>query len=218
MACNFRSPACAVGSECLLADQQGTAFCFPGECDVVKQDCTGGARCGYGQLVDGGLGRTCAAPGPQAEGAACGGANGDNCAKGLLCVSGICARYCNSDQNCTTGSLCRLFVSIPGVAEKPLVCVSVESCDPLAQTCSKGAESCYPTSSGALCQTTGSVAKGGVCGQANCVRGALCLLPDSTATSGTCRGMCNLDGGAPNCGAKACGPLNGTTEFGLCPL
>lgn len=215
--CNFAAQTgCGTGEACLYSDANGNTACFAGGCDLVAQVCpTTTDSCTYVQFQDGGIGRGCLPSGTGAEGSAC--SSPSACAKGLLCLSGKCAKFCYRDSDCTgANQLCATLVQVPGANEIPAACTTINGCDPLLQNCTTG-EGCYLTTSGPVCAPQGSVALNGTCTPlAVCTRGALCLVTSSGATSGTCKAFCNLDGGMPNCGSGACGALQGVS-YGYCP-
>lgn len=214
-ACDLSTQNCPSGSSCMVYNQQGAAQCFAGECDLVTQNCAGANGCTYAQLPDGGVGRACMPAGTATEGQTC--SQTVACGKGLLCLGGKCSRLCYTDANCTGGGQCIGGVTVPGSPEIPLTCVTLTSCDPLAQNCQAG-EGCYLTQTGPACVTAGTVPAGQACSQTsgNCTPGNICLLPAGGGTTGTCNKLCNLDGGLPNCGTGTCGQLGGV-PYGACP-
>jgi hypothetical protein len=190
--------------------------CFAG-CDVVAQNCGAGNKCTFGRIADGGVGRGCGTAGAVGEGQTCGAAQMDDCAAGLTCLQGTpskCRKFCYRDSDCGAGK-CALVGAFPGSPEYVSFCVG--GCDPLTPTCATG-EGCYPTQGGSVCSTAGAVATGGTCSATagNCVPGDLCVLGAAGATSGTCKKICNTDGGMPSCGTAACQALAGA-NFGACP-
>jgi hypothetical protein len=213
--CSIATQNCPTGQACLFADNQGnTTACFVGECDLVLQNCpTATDACNYVQFQDGGIGRACLPAGAGTQGQACSAPNG--CAKGLLCLNGKCEKYCYTDSNCGGGSaICASLISVPGASEFPAACYTVVTCDPLNQATCTGGQGCYLGQSGPICAPAGTVAVNGTCTpQANCVPGAICI---GGGTSGTCKNLCNLDGGTPNCGGAACQGLSGV-PYGACP-
>jgi hypothetical protein len=214
--CNIAAQTCGAGSSCMYTDNMGNTACFPGACDVVAQNCpTQTDKCSYAGLADGGAGRACGPAGAKTEGQACG-PSMDDCAKGLLCVQGTCAKFCYQASNCTAaGAQCIGLITIGGVPEVPATCVTLSGCDPYLQNCPT-TQACSLTQSGPACITNGTVPANGTCTpSAGCVRGNLCLVTMQGATSGTCKPFCNLDGGAPTC-AGSCTGLQGV-PYGVCP-
>ncbi|MFZ5438679.1 MAG: hypothetical protein ACOZQL_01660 [Myxococcota bacterium] len=214
--CNVMAQNCPSGQSCLYTDNMGNAACFPGACDIVSQNCTTATdKCSYMGFQDGGVGRACAPAGAKTEGQPCG-PQTDDCAKGLACVGGVCAKFCYTSANCTGQGQCIGLVQIGGSREVPATCVTLAACDPFLQNCPSG-QGCYLTQTGPACVTEGSVAIGGNCQSANCVKGSVCL----GGTSGpTCHGFCNRDGGMPACATGQCGgviaPDGGVLPWGAC--
>lgn len=212
--CSIGSQNCRPGESCMYSNAMGATSCFPGVCDVVTQNCpTASEKCSYAGFADGGTGRVCAPAGNIAEGQACA-MGSDLCARGLVCISGTCAKYCYQTSNCTaaTNGQCVGVVQIGGTAELPTTCINIASCDPLLQNCPMTAQACSLTQSGPGCIQAGNVAIGASCTMGNCVKGAVCI-GDQTAAN--CRAFCNLDGGMPACATGAC---NGVANAGGMPF
>jgi hypothetical protein len=216
--CDVQAQNCPTGETCSFTDS--TSRCFPGVCNLVTQDCRNATdKCAYGTLLDGGVARVCLPAGPVGVGGAC---TGDNCAKGLICLSdGVCHEFCNTTQNCTTPrSICAITVNIPGSPEFPLACATLEGCDPLLQNCTMN-QGCLPSDVGPVCVPTGTVAAGSPCdpnsNQAECIKGSICL---TSAGGSACRSFCNRDAGQPSCVSGVCGGIlqqdGGLLEWGAC--
>ncbi len=222
ISCNVQTQNCptGLGYQCLYIDNTGNGRCFTGDCNFVTQDCAGTDKCQFGIAGDGGVGRVCGPAGAAAEGAACGTAGSDDCVEGTTCVNlngsneRRCRKYCNSNANCTAGTLCQSLVSVSGTPQLPAICVPVQTCDPLVQNCTTVGEACYPITEGEYCLQAGTAAVGTSCGNVNCVKGAVCLI---VGGAGTCKQLCNLDGGLPACAASTCMGLTATDNFGACP-
>lgn len=235
VACDFANPTCALGTECLLNDVNGTAgTCVPGACSVVAQDCTAAnTKCVVGPVPDGGLMRQCLAfnlgDGGASEGAACTPALPDPCARGAQCIgssatNATCRRFCSPFGGCGPGSECNLGITFSlqsgPTKETHLVCSAITACDPYTQMPCMNTDACQLYRQGAApgCLPGGTVMGGGACTtSALCARGFQCVVGAAGATSGTCRAFCNTDGGMPSCTAGMCQNLMGS-GIGTCSM
>lgn len=205
--CNRITQDCPNGDVCINVNSINDTQCFPaGRCDYVAQNCTDTAqKCTYGVLPDGGVIRGCLAAGPKAEGESC---TPDNCGKGLICVEGVCRKYCYRDETCGIASTCSMILTIPGTIERPTACLSELRCDPYTQNCDAGM-GCYPTKrGGTACFTAGTLALHEPCSGADaglCTPGTICSNGEDGGYQ--CLPFCNPDGGAPTC-ATTCVQLS----------
>lgn len=218
-ACNVEAQNCPEGEACLFSDEASGGRCFPGLCDLVKQDCgLPTAKCTYGGLPDGGLVRGCLAAGIQTQGQSCGPTE-DNCAKGLICLENTCQKYCYADSDCTNGELCNNTHNLDGTHEVPSTCIFRASCDANLQNCPSG-QGCYLIKGAPLCRTAGTLQPNDTCGGAlgDCIPGSLCIK--NLMFGLMCQTFCNLDGGMPICPTDDCrqltGPNNTPSPFGAC--
>jgi hypothetical protein len=190
----------------------GSTACFAGACDVVSQNCPNSAdKCSYAGLADGGVVRACGPAGTLTEGQACA-AGTDQCAKGLVCINGACAKYCYQNSNCTApDGRCAGVVTIGGTDERPATCINIPPCDPLLQNCTDSTRACSLIDTGPGCIPPGTTAVGGDCSTTGtCVRGAVCI---GTTAAANCRAFCNRDGGMPSCTTGTCGIV--TNQAGM---
>ncbi len=226
-----RQRGCDAGLSCLfhqLEDGGTGSQCFAGACDPVRQDCPGAQRCTYAR-ADGGTRRVCVAEGTADEGAPCQLSTSDplgidTCKKGLFCTNVAqtdggtafqCARFCHDTATCTAPRECNEVLRLGRTAELPLICgAPSERCDLLTQDCAPPL-SCYPTSTAALCASTGSLAEGAPCEFSNqCARGSACVRTGDVLT---CRTICRYPTGQPDCPAgRTCQALQGSTGAGAC--
>jgi hypothetical protein len=129
-----------------------------------------------------------------------------------------CAKYCNGNTDCTGNKLCTAPLSVPGTSEIPVVCQAPpSSCDLLLQDCPTLTDGCYLGPTGGVCFPAGSTADGQGCASGNaCVKGSQCA---GAQGAGTCRKICNTDGGTPMCNAGTCNPLSAPAPAGtgVCP-
>jgi hypothetical protein len=216
--CDFVSRFCDAGSCTQVALDGGAVAkrCVAAACDLVKQDCDGGLKCGY---TDGGRG--CIADGTLDEGVSCAGL-ASSCKRGLTCVfsgsdgGSSCARFCNVSVDCMTPQLCYVTLQLSDTNERPLVCANPPmGCSPLLQDCPDLADGCYPDSTMPGCFVAGSIALGATCVYGNdCQKGATCA---GAASDRHCRQLCAIpsDGGF-SCDAGACTRLTGSTDLGVC--
>jgi hypothetical protein len=229
--CSLSEQDCPSGSSCMEVASDGgqpAPRCVAGACGIVAQDCQGGQKCTY--TVDGGTSsRQCVQPtGSATEGQSCTvePSGLDTCQAGLICLKvtqeggtsvNQCLRFCHADTHCADTQICNLQLVLPGLEELPRLCATrPQSCDALAQNCSNTAEACYPTNSGDLCLTPGSVAVGGACQSANdCVAGSTCVPDDAQELR--CRSLCRYppDGGSPVCTEGSCRQL-ASSSAGAC--
>lgn len=189
-------------------NQQGGGQCFPGACNTVSQNCaTATDACVLRGTTAADLTRACAAAGTKTQGQACTeSATSTDCAKGLQCLNSKCEKFCNVDTDCGAGGSCAVFLQPQGAPFGAFICLYATACDPLAQNCPTAAEGCYLLSGGPGCFQAGTTAVGTACQSANqCVKGSGCL--GDQQGNPACRQFCNLDGGAPTCGAGMCNPL-----------
>ncbi len=180
-------------------------------CDPVDQTgCPTGAKCTTGlepPLGTPSAGATiCATTGSTTEGNACArGASGlDDCAAGLFCLSGTCARICQLAAP-PAGCACTRFAGT--FEDQPTVGVCQPSCSLVAQNCAAGA-ACYLLSGNTLCANVAEAnTQNAPCRFANsCAQGYSCLLPHP-AGGGMCGFICDASGGGgPSCAA---GPGDG---------
>jgi hypothetical protein len=122
----------------------------------------------------------------------------DNCAPGLLCVKGACARYCAIAADCSGDRTCSLVLDGPTPGSTFKVCEpKVNECDPGKQTGCGAGESCYPQTSGYKCDTPGSTLIGQDCTFASdCEAGASCFKLGGATR---CYKLCDLT--PESCGA-----------------
>lgn len=218
-----RQQGCESGASCLYAElpDGGTGSrCFPGACDVVRQDCASGQRCTY-VLANGAYSRACVAEGSSGEGEPCSLAGTsqtfDTCRKGLYCADARladggatfqCRRFCHDTAQCTAPGECNEVLRLAGTQELPLACGAPSPrCDLLTQDCASPL-SCYPsaTAGAAVCAGSGGRGNGEPCEFSNqCTRGSACVGP---STARVCRPLCRHPGGTPAC-------ATGTTCQGL---
>ncbi len=172
-----------------------------GECDIVKQDCTGGKECLVAQDDAGTFVTVCgpASTGSIPKGGACTPSQNNPCVKGLECVSGRCgARCCYGDDTPCGNSVPEGYsgacdINVVDSNNNPMyaVCTYSASCKPF------GIKGC-PSDYTCLVQDSAGTAKcvnifqppgkdeGQACGSANdCKDGMMCVGA--------------LDGGADNC-------------------
>ena len=223
---------CDAGALCLrgLEDGGGQANrCFPGECDLVAQDCPTGNKCTYVRQ-DNVTRRRCVPAGAAAEGAACesqGTATGefyDTCARGLYCTDRrasdgsttfSCQRFCYASSQCAAPRECVDVLGFTGSQELPRVCGEAgPTCDLLTQGCG-GTLGCYPSSrTGAVCVAAGSVTDGAACTYSNdCRAGSACVREGAGQV---CRRLCRSPSGAPACPSGRCEPLQDFPNVGAC--
>jgi hypothetical protein len=124
--CSLAQQDCPKGSSCMISgDQPWERICFPGACDVVRQDCPAHQMCDYVLDLDGGVSaRACIPAGTVAEGMAC--ISEADCAPGLACTGAIattCLRYCYTDGDCRLGTICAGHILFTGTREQVRLCV-----------------------------------------------------------------------------------------------
>jgi hypothetical protein len=232
--CDYLTPSCPTGSECVLSGVNGTAgTCLPG-CSLTLQNCgSPNTKCIVAPTADGGIARQCTpfslGSGGAVEGSSCVQALSDPCQRGAQCVgvSGgqpTCRRFCAPAVACGAGSECNLGITFMasqgGAAELHLVCSPVTACNPFTQSPCQQTEACQVYRQGAPpgCFASGSVSNGGQCtAQALCARGSQCVVGSGGAATGTCRSFCNVDGGSPSCAAGMCQNLMGS-GIGTCSM
>lgn len=208
--CTRGQTTCPPGERCAVKELALSAACFSGDCDVVAQDCAPGFKCTH--LREGRQAvRRCVPDGARADEATC--TTADECARGLRCVEGVCARYCDSTTHCGAFQVCARLVVLAPEGELALTCRTLPACDPFQPVCRTG--QCSLTSQGPLCLPAGSLPLHAACrlSEATCGPGLHCLL--DAAGRGTCEPLCNLDGGTPACTSGACRPLQ-SSGFGSC--
>lgn len=220
---------CDAGDACLRGQEEDGGqgnICFPGECDVVAQNCTAGNRCTY--VREGSeTHRRCVPDGTASEGGDCqtnnpgpDGAFYDTCKAGLYCASDdgtsfSCRKFCYDSDPCTAPQDCIQVLRFTGSAELPRVCATPgPSCDPLAPGCADSL-GCYPSSkSGAVCVAAGTLTEGMGCTYSNdCQPGSACVKDGATQA---CRHLCRAPSGSPSCASGQCQPLQGFTGVGAC--
>lgn len=141
------------------------------------------------------------------------------CADGLECsVTGLCAKPCSSNLNCSAGACALLPRTSVGDAG---VRVCVKNCDPLAlKSCGDGA-TCVPTADlssvgGAFCKAIrpaealgrASVLGAACVGHNDCAAGLGCA-PSALDGSGVCTPWCRGDGDCPK-GTPVCDLVSST--------
>lgn len=225
---------CDAGALCLrgLTEDGGQGnVCFPGECDLVKQDCPSGNKCTY--VLEGSVTRRrCVSEvsGAVGEGSACetqltpGGGFYDTCKAGLYCTDRrgtdgstafTCQRFCYGAAQCTAPRECSDTLRFTGSSELPRVCGEPgPTCDLLAQGCG-GTLGCYPsTRSTAVCVTAGAGTEGAACTYSNdCGVGSVCVKGGSGQV---CRRLCRSPSGSPTCASGQCEPLQDFPGVGAC--
>jgi hypothetical protein len=232
--CDYVTPSCPTGSECVLNGLSGTAgTCLPG-CSLTLQNCSApNTKCIIASTPDGGIARQCTpfslGSGGAVEGSSCVPAVPDPCQRGAQCVGvsggqAACKRFCGPSLACAAGSECNLAINFAasqgGAAELQLVCSPVTACNPFTQAPCQQTEACqvYRQGTPPGCFPGGSVGNGGSCGtQATCARGFQCVVGTSGGGAGNCRSFCNVDGGSPSCAAGSCQNLMGS-GIGTCSM
>lgn len=176
-------------------------------CDpLTHAGCNADQRCTWVALSDTAGELRCVPDGTVAEGAACTvGPNGpggyDDCARGLVCTSGLCRTACAlaGTSGCRATEACLPFI---GVFEPDTYGACVETCDPISQerpdgsSCGTG-RGCYvifgPTETLMVCAPVGTVAIGaditGTTFANSCVPGAV-PTPRPTGTGNYCTAFC----------------------------
>lgn len=234
-ACNIiNNPTCPMGSQCLVNPMSttGDGQCVPGQCDILAQNCDNPmTKCTVQGLQDGGVGRQCtpftAGDGGLADNAPCTPAIPDPCQRGAQCLgfngtAAVCRRYCGPFNACGMNAACENVVQFSGTggptSEVHPICAAVIACNPFDQTPCGPAEACQSGMMGPRCVMAGSNAAGQPCSpMSTCARGATCVLPGPNTQMGTCRNICNVDGGMPTCAAGMCAGLQGAA-FGACTM
>lgn len=235
-ACNIlTNPACPPGTQCLVADingMTGDGTCVPGDCSVLAQDCANPmTKCTVQALADGGVGRLCTpfalGDGGLGDNVTCTPGVPDPCQRGAQCLgfqgtAAVCRRYCGPFNACGMNAACENAVGFTTPAgpsnERHLICAAVIACNPFDQTPCGPAEACQSGMMGPRCVMAGSNAAGQPCSpMSTCARGATCVLPGPNTQMGTCRNICNVDGGMPTCAAGMCAGLQGAA-FGACTM
>jgi hypothetical protein len=201
------------------ADAEGAGPCFEPlacspraadagpACDpVCQQGCGCRQRCSllYGETVP-----TCRSvgPAPIALGQDCN-ARSDQCVRGSVCLGeqrmecgAHCYRYCRTNADCETGSLCIGGIEWDGKKSDQSICTPAEACDPTGGDCVRadrqsGAFACYRLSPDlpdeTMCECAGTKAENDLCmGQHDCQRGFECVRLVDEA-DGRCRKLCKL--------------------------
>lgn len=88
---------------------------YSGNCNPVKNDCTGGLACDLIEDWEGYLVLECVSDGPQKTGESCDDENGPYCGAGMHCdpIVSVCKKYCCSDADCTgVGGSCKAIDSL----------------------------------------------------------------------------------------------------------
>ncbi|MGZ3459329.1 MAG: hypothetical protein ACXU86_12600 [Archangium sp.] len=227
-----RQQGCDAGSLCLrgvLEDGGQSNLCFPGECDLVAQDCPSGNKCTYVRQGSATI-RRCVPDGTVAEGAACQstatpeGDFYDTCKAGLYCTdesapdggtSFTCQKFCYGSEQCTAPRDCIEVLRFAGSNELPRVCGEAgPGCDLLAQGCASSL-GCYPSpKSGPVCVTAGAVTDGSACTYSNDCRPGSACVKESTGL--VCRPLCRAPSGEPGCASGHCEPLQDFSGVGAC--
>jgi hypothetical protein len=231
--CNVaRQQGCDAGALCLRGLLEGGGQgnrCFPGECDLVAQDCPAGNKCTYvrqGSVTS----RRCVPDGTVTEGGACSsnatpeGDFYDTCKAGLYCTDQTapdggtafaCQKFCYGGEQCTAPRDCIEVLRFTGSDELPRVCGEAgPKCDLLAQGCASSL-GCYPSpSSGPVCVTAGTVEDGAACTYSNdCRPGSACVKEGAGLA---CRKLCRAPSGEPGCASGHCEPLQDFAGVGAC--
>lgn len=195
--CNpLDNTGCPAGKKCTILQQSGATFalgCVDVETKGEGDPCVQGSN-GQVQISD-------------------------DCGNGLACFTiagdahALCHRLCvpgATPNGCSASQACNL--PIPGVSGVE-VCRAATvtpnpdagadagtptACKPLGQTGCAAGESCYFSSSGAVCWKTGSKNPGEACvSPTDCVKGSNCV---STGSSAKCATFCSTAaGGTPSC-------------------
>lgn len=219
--CSVAAQDCDAGVSCLSVDGGPGTACLEGACDLVKQDCDAGSQCTYRTDDAGVTARACLPEGSADEGQPCPTeADPYGCKKGLLCIdsgddagTGVCARLCDADTDCTAPATCDEVLTLAGTVETPTLCIALPSCDLFAQDCSGSGSACYIGRSHPRCHPAGMVPVDGACEiSSDCVKGAAC------AHDGTghlrCRPMCGTSG-SPVCISGTCTPAQSPAPAGV---
>ncbi|QRK05470.1 hypothetical protein JQX13_35645 [Archangium violaceum] len=228
-----RQQGCAADELCLRGLLEGGGQgnrCFPGECDLVAQNCPAGNKCTYVRQGSETT-RRCVPDGTVTEGGACesttqpgGDIFYDTCKAGLYCTDQTgpdggttftCQKFCYGNEQCTAPRACVEVLRFTGSDELPRVCGEAGSgCDPLAQGCASSL-GCYPTpGSGAVCVTAGTVEDGSPCAYSNdCKPGSACVKDGAGLV---CRKLCRAPSGEPGCASGRCEPLQDFAGVGAC--
>jgi hypothetical protein len=113
-------------------DSGGGSTCDESPCRLVSPQC--GCAAGQGCYIGSAGTRICGTPGPEVEAEECTGETA--CRAGLLCLgagdTGYCARFCESDAQCTAGpgSICVTELSDGAGGSIPDVTLCSIDCDP----------------------------------------------------------------------------------------
>ncbi len=204
----------------------GGPTCSETPCQLVSPQC--GCATGQGCYLSG-ANRVCGTPGPEATGQACSGATA--CQAGNLCLgsagAGFCARFCNTDAECSgAGSLCLLQVDDGTGTAVPGVTLCTGSCSPASGIGCPSTMGCaiFEESMGAMrtftgCRAAGTTREGSACTQSeDCVPGTFC---GGATGSQQCYRWCTLPRGSECTGIASCNSfttpaLVGGVEYGFC--
>lgn len=210
-------------------DSGGGSTCGESPCRLVAPQC--GCPAGQGCYVGAGGARTCGTSGPEREGQACSGATA--CEPGNLCVNAgagsLCARFCNSDADCTggAGSICLLTLDDGSGGALPGVKLCTIHCSPTgASGCPNGAacaiyeEEATPMRAFTSCRSAGTGTAGATCTSTeDCAQGYFCA--NTGGATDECVQFCTYPSGlectSGFCNAfEAPGLVVGGVEYGYC--
>jgi hypothetical protein len=195
-------------------------------CNTVAQTgCPAGKQCTLNSANQ----TVCVTAGTVASGAVCGMTAGQ-CVPGDICVGAsatatlTCHEFCATDSDCKgaplsagNGPACAIGLDMTNTNK-----VCTNPCNPVAAA---GASMC-PTGLSCIwgqtmtvgdvtdCEPTGTVAEGGLCGNAACADGLSCV--GATQATAKCRAMCRANTAADCTGGDTCTPIQGATAFSVC--
>ncbi len=198
-------------------------MCSESPCRLAPAQC--GCPTGQSCHLDAANARTCSVRGPEREGEAC--TNPSDCAAGLQCIGtpGHCARYCNSDADCSgTGSICGITLSDGSGGSLPGVTLCTVSCDPLSGSGCPASQGCavFRETTGAMrgftgCRPAGFGLQYDPCtSEADCQTGHVCI---DIGFGRECTPLCrdSFDCGLLDlCNAFSPSLTVGATEYGYC--
>ena len=143
---------------------------------------------------------------------------GMGCDTGYVCQTG--SGQCEGTQDVTepcagTYNECKPGLVCAGYTGEQYHCF--KECDPAQSSgpfCS-GGEVCADLGTTGICEYGGTVASGGDCSTADCVKGYVCAGTSSTGYK--CSKGCDKGDGSPGCtSGKTCTLLSGETRLGIC--
>jgi hypothetical protein len=218
--CNPQNRMCGTGQTCVATDDMLQNGVCTSSCDIFSNSgCTPGNACQISQAQP--IAFQCfPQSGTAAVGAACSLQAAASCVTGAQCLgtgamatTGTCVKFCSTSSDCPSNFRCGVIIPFGS----SFVGSCVAACDVLAQNCAAN-EACVLGGSGPVCFLAGNKNVGDACATANeCSRGLGCIGAQNAAT---CRRLCSLDGGSPNCqGASgSCQPLLAGPDAGFAPF